>query len=86
MVVDAKTVSEAVCAYIRDSVLEGKGKFSADMSLTDAGLDSVAIMETLLFVERTFGVAVPDEDLTVDNLRTASSLAACVARLSKPSV
>ncbi|MGP4101631.1 hypothetical protein [Nonomuraea sp. KM90] len=39
-------------------------------------------MELVMFVEKTFGVTIPNEELRIDNFRTASSMAELVVRLS----
>ena len=47
--------------------------------LADLGIDSMALLKILLFVEEHFGVYLPDEALTVKNLYSLSSLSAAIA-------
>ena len=35
-----------------------------------------------MFVEKTFGITIPNEELRIDNFRTADAMASLVARLS----
>ena len=54
--------------------------FGPDDDLLEAGLDSMAIMRLVLFVEDEFGVVLPDDELTPDNLRTLNRLEAWIKR------
>ncbi|MEV4178895.1 acyl carrier protein [Nonomuraea sp. NPDC049709] len=45
-------------------------------------VNSLFAMELVMFVEKTFGVTIPNEELRIDNFRTASSMAGLVVRLS----
>ena len=48
--------------------------------LAAAGVDSMALLKVLVFLEREFGLWVPDEDLTDDVITSARTLAAYVCR------
>ena len=43
-------------------------------------LDSVGMLDLLLFVEKTFDIEVPEEDISPDNFDTINKLAAYVDR------
>ncbi|MFG1710514.1 acyl carrier protein [Nonomuraea sp. M3C6] len=45
-------------------------------------VNSLFAMELVMFVEKTFGVTIPNEELRIDNFRTATTMAELVARLS----
>jgi methoxymalonate biosynthesis acyl carrier protein len=49
-------------------------------------VNSLFAMELVMFVEKTFSVTVPNEELRIDNFRTATSMALLVDRLSPESV
>ena len=49
-------------------------------------VNSLFAMELVMFVEKTFSVIVPNEELRIDNFRTAVSMAELVDRLSPESV
>lgn len=56
---------------------------SDDESLITGGLiDSFSLAQFGVFVEKTFGVYIPDSDLTVDNADTLEKMATCVVRFS----
>ena len=48
--------------------------FTEDDDLLAAGLDSMGIMRLVLFVEETFGVTLPDDEIEPENLQTLSRL------------
>lgn len=45
-----------------------------------AGVDSMALLRVLLFVESEFGFWVPDEDLVRENIASARTLARYIER------
>ncbi|MFJ2030334.1 acyl carrier protein [Streptosporangium sp. NPDC087985] len=48
-------------------------------------VDSMFAMEVVMFVERTFAVTVPNDELQMDNFRSVHSMAALVRRISAAS-
>lgn len=44
-------------------------------------INSLFAMELVMFIEKTFGFTVPNEELHIDNFRTAESMAGLVKRL-----
>ena len=52
-------------------------EFGADTDLIQAGIvDSLSVMELIVFLEKETGAPVPLEDLMLDSIRTARSIAA----------
>ena len=47
-------------------------------------INSLFAMELVMFVEKSFGVTIPNEELRIDNFRTANSMSDLVDRLSVP--
>jgi acyl carrier protein len=66
-------------------LLEGKGEGIAPSTpLLELGLiNSLSIMMVVRFIEEQFEVSVPSELLTPENLRSISSMADMVLRLSE---
>lgn len=54
--------------------------FGNEDDLLEAGLDSMAIMRLVMFIEEQFGVTLPDHEITPDNLRTLDAIEAWVSR------
>jgi len=49
-------------------------------------INSLFAMELVMFVEKTFAVTIPNDELKIDNFRTAQAMTELVSRLSTVSV
>ncbi len=63
-------------------------RFAPDLTITpqtdifEIGfMNSLLAMRYIVFIETTFGVTIPDEELEIDNIRTPAAVAALVGRL-----
>ncbi|HET8643091.1 MAG TPA: acyl carrier protein [Pseudonocardiaceae bacterium] len=45
-------------------------------------VNSLFAMELVMFIEKTFSVTIPNDELRIDNFRTANSMTELVARLT----
>ncbi len=75
------SVEEAAAAVVRflnTEIMAPAHPIAADDVLADAGVDSMALLKVLVFLERELGVWVPDEDLTDEIVRSARTLATYV--------
>ena len=55
-------------------------EFGANDDLLEAGLDSMGIMRLVIFIEETFGVTLPEEEIQPDNIRTLNNLEQWIQR------
>jgi len=56
-------------------------KLSDDDDIFELGfVNSLFAMELVMFIERVFGLELPNEELTLDNFRTVSAMADVVCR------
>lgn len=72
---------DQILAFIRDRYPQ------ADIEATDdifslGFVNSLFAMELVMFVEKTFGVVIPNEELRIENFQTATVMAELVGRLS----
>ena len=51
-----------------------------DQNLVPDVVDSLGVMDVVEFVERTYGIEIADDDLTVENFRTLQTIAALIDR------
>jgi acyl carrier protein len=59
-------------------------RLSLDTDMIERGLlDSLALVELLVQIEQEYGIAIPFDDLEIDDLRTVKSIAGLVARWSR---
>jgi acyl carrier protein len=66
-------MQKIIIDYIQNDLLSGQGdlQLTADEDLLTTGLiDSLGIMKLLAFLEETFDVKVPAEDMTIENFMT----------------
>lgn len=73
---------EAIAAYIADNILFSGSVYphELDASFLENGIiDSMNILELVMFVEEKFGIKVDDEDIVPANFDSVTKLAAYVA-------
>jgi len=63
---------------VSGEILEVGPDFNERSNLFDAGLDSMAIMQLLLLVEKNFGVRLPAAKLTRANFSSVEDLACLI--------
>ena len=78
---DSITIIAEIKKYIQNNILAENIQLEATTDLKQAGIDSFSTVEIILFIERKFGVAIPDEKLIPENFKTLQSLAATVLEL-----
>jgi acyl carrier protein len=73
-----------VCAQIQ-SFIEGRfpqGRIETDKDIFSLGyINSLFAMELVMFLEKTFTVTVPNDELRIDNFRTVEAMTALVERI-----
>jgi len=80
---DPKKIAAQLCQFARINFVAEGQDFDENSPLAQAGIDSFALVELLLFCERVIGVRVPDSHLTGANLASMASLARCIAELAR---
>lgn len=66
-----------VIKYIQDNLLTGKGKIelSPEDDLLGSGLlDSMGVMRLVGFVEETFDIKIPPEDIVIENFMDVKAI------------
>ena len=77
---DHDTIAGAVTAYVNANLMARGHPIDPDDEFEAVGIDSMALLKILLFVEAEFGFWPPDEDLVLENLRSPRALAHYVCR------
>jgi acyl carrier protein len=70
-------IERDVRQFVADNFILDRGAddLPGDESLTQSGvLDSMGVLELILFIEERFGVKVPDEDTLPSNLDTVDNI------------
>ena len=71
-------IETKIASYIADNILFSKDGYphSPDASFLDNGIvDSMNVLELVMFVEEKFGIQVGDGDIVPDNFDSVSRLA-----------
>jgi acyl carrier protein len=75
----ASTIESFIRRHFR--VIEKDGRFSRDAHLFEGGyVDSAGVVELLMFVESTYGIALDDEQIFSDQFTTINGIAAILTR------
>lgn len=75
-------VEQQIRTFLAENFFVEDADLRGDASLTRTGIiDSTGVMEILLFLEERFGVRVPDEDITPENLDTIDALVRYLGRV-----
>ena len=77
-------IEQQLVCLIRERLLDTRADFDADSNLYEAGLDSMALMQLLILLEREYGVVLPDSELTHQNFGTTRQLAKLIQARSEP--
>ncbi len=76
-------VEEKISRYIADNILFSKNGYphSLDASFLENGIiDSMNVLELVMFVEENYGLKVADEDIVPDNFDSVALLAQYIRR------
>jgi acyl carrier protein len=67
--------------FIDNSWLEKNGELHETDSLLESGvIDSVAMIDLVSFIEETYGIHVPDEDLMPEYFETLASIVSYIEK------
>jgi acyl carrier protein len=78
--IDHETVAHALTAFVNANIMARGRRIQPDDEFEVVGVDSMALLKVLLFVEAQFGFWPPDEDLVAANLRSPRALAHYICR------
>lgn len=77
------TVSAEICQFIQNNLVAEGVTIEGNTALAKIGLDSFSIIEIVLFIERKYGVQLPDEALVPENIASPDAFAKCVLKFLK---
>ena len=77
MAVSQQDIITQVNAYLKKRFLATDVTIAATDKFADMGIDSMTVVELVMFIEEEFGIAIPADQLTGDNLKSLESLVNC---------
>ncbi len=75
--ISVEQISKELLLFVQSNLLDSKIAITPETPFNQVGLDSMSIIEIVLFIERKFGVAISEKDLTPDSLKSIQSLSDC---------
>lgn len=79
-----ESIEQSIAGYIADNILFSKHgyPFSEEDSFLENGIiDSMNILELVMFVEETYNIHVPDSDLVPENFDSVAKLARFIRQM-----
>ncbi len=70
-------ISNELVKFIQTTILDSSITINAETQFKDIGIDSMSIIELVLFIERKFNIPLSDKDLIPENLKSVSTLTEC---------
>ena len=77
----ADEIATRLCSFLRDNVMAPNVMVEPDTGLSEIGVDSFSLMEMVLFIERYYGLVLPPESLTPENIASVNALSQLCATL-----
>jgi acyl carrier protein len=72
-----ETIVNDIVEFLRSNVLAPEVSLDAHTPFRAVGMESISLVELLLFIDRRFGVTIPESALTPRNVESAAALAQC---------
>lgn len=76
-----ETIESNIITFLVNNIVAQNTIITNTTVLRDIGIDSFSIVEIILFIERKYGVVIPDDKLVPENFRTIQALSAIVNKL-----
>lgn len=69
------SIENEIRLFLKTEILDQSISFDYNLSFKNLGVDSLALIQIILFVERKFGIKIATEDLVPQNLESVKTLA-----------
>ncbi|QQR86742.1 MAG: acyl carrier protein [Flavobacteriales bacterium] len=74
---DPATIALELCTYLRERVLDKSVAVEPSTLFSDVGVDSMSVIELVMYLERKHGIELPETALQRKHLESAQALADC---------
>jgi acyl carrier protein len=78
--ITTEEISRQLLQLIKNTIVDPDTEVDVDTSFNKLGIDSMAIIELVLFLERKFKITLPETELLPANFKSVATLAACALR------
>jgi acyl carrier protein len=77
---DVNAIAAGICSFVKGHFVVPEVEVLPATPFEQLGLDSFSLIELVLFLERNYGIVLPDHELTRDNMVSALTLAGCAIK------
>lgn len=74
-------VQARLLEFLRGGMFSAETQVTVETDLIASGFDSLSLVSLLVFIERTYGLWIPQNEINETNLKNISTIAAVVVRL-----
>jgi len=74
-------VQDRLLEFLRSGMFSAETEVTVDTDLIASGFDSLSLVALLVFVERTYGMWIPQNEINETNLKNIRAIADVVVRL-----
>ena len=78
---ETTAVQARLLEFLRDGVFSADLVVTLETDLLASGFDSLSLVSLLVFIERTYGVWIPQHEINETNLQNIPAITAVVVRL-----
>jgi acyl carrier protein len=77
MAASQEDIINRLTSYLKKRFLASGVEIQPADKFADIGIDSMTVVELVMFIEEEFGIVIPADQLTGDNLASLNSLTNC---------
>ena len=76
-----KEIESLLLEFLRQGVFSSQITVTEEMDLVENGFDSLSLVSLLQFVEKKFGLWIPEKEINEETLKNVHSVTALILRL-----
>ena len=78
--IEAKQIESEIIDFLQREVFSPEVSLSPDSNLINEGFDSMSLVRLMLHVESTYGLWIPEGEITSETLESVRNLSAVIHR------
>ncbi|MFW5931037.1 MAG: phosphopantetheine-binding protein [Desulfosalsimonas sp.] len=78
---DYNEIESALLGFLKNEIFDPGVEIRADTQLIAAGLDSFSLLRVLLFIEKTFGLRIPEAEINEERMSSVKNMAGLINEL-----
>lgn len=78
---EASCIQARLLDFLRGGMFSAETQITVETDLIASGFDSLSLVSLLVFIERTYGLWIPQHEINEANLKNIGAITAVVVRL-----